>query len=147
MARRGAAYRICHQRPRPQGRGLVSTPTHSSAGLRGTQFGLPSGCCRTPEGARVTCGRHTDNLRKKPSVFPEKDAPEPQGGARVEHALRVVLPGRGAGPPEVAGRSPRLVVSAADREGEAGARRLRGLRGVVTAARLEAGTARCRAVG
>lgn len=47
------------------------------------------------------------------------------GGARVGHALLVVLPGQGAGPPEVAGRGLKLVVSAADSRGEAGLRQLR----------------------
>lgn len=37
------------------------------------------------------------------------------------HALLIVLPGQGAGPPEVACRSRRLVVSAAEQEREAGA--------------------------
>lgn len=55
------------------------------------------------------------------SVSPEGNQPEPRGGARAGHALPIVLPGQGAGPPEVVARSQRLVVSAADREGEAGA--------------------------
>lgn len=54
------------------------------------------------------------------SVFPKKDTPEPPGGARVGHALLVVLPGQGAGPPEVAGRGLKLVVSASDGKGEGG---------------------------
>lgn len=81
------------------------------------------------------------------SVFPQRDAPETQGGARVGHALQIVLPGQGAGPPEVAARNRRLVVSAADKEGEAGAQAARlGVR-CSNLARLEAETACCRAVG
>lgn len=117
--RRGTAHRMSPEAPPTEAWFRLTTTTPGlGAGLGGTQFGLFSGRDRGPEGAWPPAADTTTISGL--SVFPKKDTPEPPGGACVGHTLPVVLPGQGAGPPEVAGRGLKLVVSAADRKGEGG---------------------------